>query len=97
MIIIAQPTQRRADSRMDIGIVGQQSLLMSVIEICTVIDGSLFARCAAEDFWAPGIEMGIEMNDADGAVGFGYRAEQRESNCVVTAESDDARKGFALF
>ena len=75
MIIIAQPTQRRADPRMNIGIVGQQSLLVCVVEICTMIDGSLFARCAAKDFRAPGIKVGIEMNDADGAVGFGYGAE----------------------
>ena len=55
MIIVAHPTQRRANTRMDVAIVGQQSLLVCMVKICTVVDGSLFARCAAEDFWAPGI------------------------------------------
>ena len=69
---------------------------MCVVEICTVVDGSLFARSAAEDFRAPGIQVGIEMNDADGAIGFVYGAEQRERDCMVTAQSDDAGKGFAF-
>ena len=96
MIIVAHPTQRRANSRMDVAVIGQQSLLMCVVEICTVVDSSLFARSAAKDLWAPGIKVGIEMNDADGTVGFGYGAEQRKGDCVVTTQSDDARKGFAF-
>ena len=68
-----------------------------MVEICTVVDGSLFARSAAEDFWAPGVQVGIEMNDADGAVGFVYGAEQRERDCMVTAQSDDTGEGFAFF
>ena len=55
MIIVAHPTQRRANARMDVAIVGQQSLLVCMVKICTMVDGSLFARCAAEDFWAPSI------------------------------------------
>ena len=37
------------------------------------------------------------MNDADGAVGFGYGAEQRKGDCVVTTQGNDAGEGFALF
>ena len=37
------------------------------------------------------------MNDADRAVGFVYGAEQRKRDCMVTAQSDDAREGFAFF
>ena len=36
------------------------------------------------------------MNDADGAIGFIYGAEQRECDCMVTAQSDDTGKGFAF-
>ena len=36
------------------------------------------------------------MNDADGAVGFVYGAEQRERDCMVTTQSDDAGEGFAF-
>ena len=36
------------------------------------------------------------MNDADWAVGFVYGAEQRERDCMVTTQSDDAGEGFAF-
>ena len=36
------------------------------------------------------------MNDADGAVGFVYRTEQRECDCMVTAQSNDTGERFAF-
>lgn len=36
------------------------------------------------------------MNDADGAIGFVYGAEQRERDRMVTAQGDDAGEGFAF-
>ena len=36
------------------------------------------------------------MNDADGTVGFVYGAEQRERDCMVTAQSNDTGERFAF-
>ena len=67
-----------------------------MVEICAVVDGGLFGGCATEDFGAPGVEVGVEVDDADGAVGFVDGAEEREGDGVVTSEGDDAWEGFAF-
>ena len=63
---------------------------MGVVEICAVVDGSLFGGGAAEDFGAPGVEVRVEVDDADGAVGFVDGAEEGEGYGVVASEGDDA-------
>ena len=55
---------------MDIRIIRQQPLPMRMIKIRSVINRRLLCGCATEDFGAPGVEVGIEVYDADGAVGF---------------------------
>ena len=96
IIIIAQPTKGSSNSSMDIRIISQQPLLMRMIEISPVIYRRLLCRCTAKNFRLPGIEVGVEMYDADGAVGFVYGTQEGESDGVVAAEGDDAGEGFAF-
>ena len=40
---------------MDVGVIGQEALLVRVIEVSAVVDGGLFGRSAAEDLGTPGV------------------------------------------
>ena len=51
-------------------VVGQQALPVCVEEVCAVVDGGLRRRGPAEDFGSPGIEVRVEVDDANGTVGF---------------------------
>lgn len=55
---------------MYVRIVRQQTLPVRVVEICAVVDGGLWRGGPAEDFGPPRVEMGVEVDDADGTVGF---------------------------
>ena len=57
-------------------VVRQQSLLVRVVKVRAVVDGGLGCRGSAEDFGLPGVEVGVEVYDADGAVGFVDGAEE---------------------
>lgn len=81
---------------MDIGIIGQQALLRGMVEVRAVVDAGDLAGRAAEDLWLPGIEMRIEVDDGDGAVGAVDGAEEGERDGVVAAEGDDAGEGLAV-
>jgi len=63
ILIITRSTQRRADTSMDIRIIGQQSLLRRMVEVRAVVDASYLAGRAAKDLWLPGIEMRVEVDD----------------------------------
>lgn len=69
---------------------------MRMIKIRAMIDRSLFGGCTAKDFWSPGVEVGIEVNNGDGSVGFVDRAKERKGDGVIAAEGNDARKGLFL-
>lgn len=94
MIIITQSTQCRPNASVDICIVRQQALLVCVVEVGAVIDGGLLGRSTAEDFRFPGVKVRVEMNYANGAVGFVDGAEEGQRDGVVAAEGDDAWEGF---
>ena len=57
-------------------VVRQQSLLVRVVKVRAVVDGGLGCRGSAEDFGLPGVEVGVEVYDADGSVGFVDGAEE---------------------
>lgn len=42
---------------MDVRVVGKQTFLRSMEEVCAVIDGSLFTRRATKDLWLPGVTI----------------------------------------
>ena len=70
---------------------------MRVVEVCPVIHRGLRGRGSTEDFGPPGIEVGVEVDDADGAVGFGDGAEEGQCDGVVSAEGYDAWEGLFVF
>ena len=96
VVIVTQPAQRRAYASVDVGIIGQQPLLMRVVEVRSMIDGCLLGRCAAENFGPPGVKVRVEVDDADGAVSASDGAEEWERDGVVATEGDDAWKSFAF-
>ena len=67
---------------------------MCVVEIGAVIDGGLLGRGTAEDFRSPGVEVRVEVNNANGSVCFVDRAEEGQGDGVVAAEGDDAWECF---
>ena len=70
IVVIAQPTQRRADSSVYVCVIRQQTLSVRMIEIRAVVYRCLSGRGPAEDFGLPSVEVGVEVYDADGTVGF---------------------------
>ena len=68
-----------------------------MVEICTVVYGCLLGRCAAKDFWPPGVKVGIEVNDRYGTIGFGDAAEERESDGVIASQRDYSWQCFLGF
>lgn len=70
VVVIAHSAQRRADPSVYVCVVRQQPFPVRVVEVRAVVDGCLGRRGSAEDFGPPGVEVGVEVDDADGAVGF---------------------------
>ena len=68
-----------------------------MVEVRAVVDRCLRGRCSAEDFGLPGVEVGVEVDDADGPVGFGDGAEEGQCDGVVSAEGYDAGEGLFVF
>ena len=96
ILVVTQTTQSRANTSMNVRIVPEQALLACMVEIRPVVDRSLVARRSTEHLWSPGIQMGIEMDDGDRAVGAVHAAEQRERDSMVSAESDETWQCLAL-
>ena len=68
-----------------------------MVEVRAVVYRGLRGRGSAEDFGPPSVEVGVEVNDADGSVGFGDGAEEGQCDGVVSAEGYDAREGLFVF
>ena len=94
IVVVAQPAQRCANPGVYVCIIRQQSLSVRVVEIRAVVYRSLQCRGSAEDFGFPGVEVGVEVDDADGTVGFVDGAQEGERDGVVAAEGYDAGKGL---
>ena len=67
---------------------------MRVVEVRAVVYRGLRGRGSAEDFGPPGVEVGVEVDDADGSVGFGDGAEEGQCDGVISAEGYDAGEGL---
>ena len=70
---------------------------MRVVEVRPVVDRGLSGRGSAEDFGPPGVEVGVEVDDADGSVGFGDGAEEGQGDGMVSAKGYDAGEGLFVF
>jgi hypothetical protein len=53
---------------MDVGVIGEETLLRGVEEVCSMVDAGLLGGRAAEDLWLPGVEMRVKVDDTDWAV-----------------------------
>jgi hypothetical protein len=82
---------------MDVSIVSEQTFLSSVEEVSAVVDGGLLAGRTAKDLGLPGVEMAVEVDDADGTVMAIDRAKKRESDGVIASKSNQAGQRGALF
>ena len=97
VVIVTEPGQGGPNPRVDVAVIGQQALLVRVVEVGPVVDGRLLGRCAAEYFGPPRVEVAVEVHDRDGAVGGGHAPQQGEGDGVVATQGDDSRQGFAMF
>ncbi len=96
VLVVARPAQRGADAGVDVGVVAQQALLGRVVEVRPVVDAGDLRGRAAEDLGAPRVQVAVEVDDRDGAVGAVDGAQQRQGDGVVAAEGDDARERLAV-
>lgn len=53
---------------MDVGVIGEQAFLRSVVEVGSVVDTGNFARGTSEHLWLPCVKMGVEVDHGDGAI-----------------------------
>lgn len=77
VLVVRRAGQGRADSGVDVGVVGEQTFLSSVEEICAVVYGGLLGGGTAEDFGLPGVEVGVEVDYGDGAIFAGGASVRR--------------------
>ena len=80
---------------MDGTVVCEKAFLACPVEVRPVVDGCLLAGGAAEDFRLPGVQVRVEVDDADGAVGFVYAAQQGQCYGVVASQGYYPRQGLA--
>ena len=96
VVVVRQTTQRRADTRVNVGVVLQKALHRGMVEVRSMVDACDFAWSAAEDLGLPGVEVRVEVDHSDRAVGFVHAAKDGEGDGVVAAHGDDTREGLAL-
>lgn len=63
ILVIAGTAQCRADTGMDVRVIGEQALLRRMVEVRAVVDAGDLARRATEHFRLPGVEMRVEVDD----------------------------------
>ena len=68
VLIIGGTGKGRADAGVDVGVVFQKTFLRGMEEIGAVVDAGLFTGRAAKHFGLPGVQVGVEVDDGDGAV-----------------------------
>lgn len=81
---------------MDIGVVGEQAFLGSMVKVGAMIDRCNLARRTTKDLWLPCIEMRIEVNHGDGTIGTVDRSQKRKSDRVVSSKSYDSGKCLSV-
>jgi hypothetical protein len=96
VLVVAGPAQGGADTGVDVGVVGEQAFLRSVVEVCTMVDASHLARGSTKDLGLPGVEMGVEVDDGDRTVSTVDGAEEGEGDGVVSTEGDNSGKCLSV-
>lgn len=60
VLVIGRSTQRRADAGVDVGVILQQTLLRSMVEVGAVVNASDLGRGAAKYFWSPWCNLAFQ-------------------------------------
>lgn len=60
VLVIGRSTERRADASVDVGVILQQTLLRSMVEVGAVIDAGDLGWGAAKDLWFPWCSLAIQ-------------------------------------
>ena len=55
IVVVRETGKCSTDTSMDVGVVGQETFRVGVIEVCSVVNGRLFGWRSTEDLGAPGV------------------------------------------
>lgn len=55
VLVVAETGERGADAGVDVGVVGEETLFVGVVEVGAVVDGRLLGRGTTEDFGPPSV------------------------------------------
>ena len=83
--VVARATQCSADAGVDGTVVGEKAFFGGPVEVRAVVYGCLLGGGAAKDLGLPGVEVRVEVDDGDGAVGFVDGAEEGQGYGVVAS------------
>ena len=76
--------------------ISDQPLLACLVKVHAVIDSNLFRGYVSEHLWLPGVQVAVEVDDGDLAVGAIDRLEKQEDDGVVTTKHDDMQVVLAV-
>ena len=96
VLVVAGTREGSADTGVDAGVVGEETLHGGVVEVGSVVDGRNCRRGSTEDLGLPGVEMAVKVDDGDGTVSTVDGAQKGEGDGVVTAKGDDTGEDLAL-
>lgn len=61
ILVVRWSRQRRADAGVDVGVVGEETFLGGMEEVCAVVDAGLLARGASEYLGLPGVAVSHQL------------------------------------
>src|SRR6187402_1761122 len=62
VLIVTGTAQSCSNASMNVGVVGEQAFLGSMVEVCAVVYASNFTWRSSEDLGLPCVEMGVEVD-----------------------------------
>jgi len=68
VLVVARSAECGSDTSVDVGIISKQTFLGCVVKVCAMVDAGYLAGRTSKNLWLPCIQMGIEMDDSDGAI-----------------------------
>lgn len=92
-IVLCAPVERTAHARVDGAVGVEQAFFVGNVQKGAVVYAGVVGDAAADDGGGPGVDVGVEVDYADGSEVGVRRAEGGEGGGVVAAEGEDARNG----
>jgi hypothetical protein len=96
IIVVTGPTQFGANSSMNVGVVGQETFLGSVIEVRAVVNRRNFTWGATKNLRLPHIKMRVKINDRNWDGSTIDRSQKWKCDGVVTPQGDQTRQSLAV-